>query len=600
MSTATQISSPPASREPRSLLSHPLFVPGVICGLVALVYIGTLRFGFVYDDLSQIVDNDWLTSARYIPRFFTSHVWAFADIAGVYWRPLFLLWLFLNRAIFGLHPAGWHASTVLMHTAATALVYVLGKRLTGRRDTAAIAALIFGLHPALIESVAWVSGVSDPLLAVVLIPAFLFYLDGRQSKRARVLSMLFYVLALMAKEPAVMLLPLVALHAWLFPPVDPASAATNPEASDFSLRFRRAGFAVAPYVAVTVIYLVFHVLLMSHVDYTHSPVTPLNNLLTVPMLLLSYLRLLIWPAPISPDYDIRLVSTFGITTVLVPALLLLAIAALFLYWTRRRAALDSAAENERRVLLLAGAWTFLPILPVLYLKPLAGFDFLHPRYLYLPCMGFGLILAVALGRIREGARTFMGMPMLRAALVAVIVIAMAASTAAQQVHWASNLLLFARGLQVAPHNPVALTSLAIELGKRKQYDKTIALLNESLREDPASWHTIFSLGYTYYVLGRNEEAEPLIEKALSLHPVDADADQWAYLGMTEMRLNNLPKAEWALRNAIRRKPNRAHYHHALGLILEQENRPADAAAEFRETLKYDPANADARQRLQTP
>src|SRR5207248_5578684 len=95
------------SRQGRPLLSHPLFVPALICGLVALVYIGTLRFGFVYDDLSQIVDNDWLTSARYIPRFFTSHVWAFADIAGVYWRPLFLLWLFVNRPIVGLHPSGW-------------------------------------------------------------------------------------------------------------------------------------------------------------------------------------------------------------------------------------------------------------------------------------------------------------------------------------------------------------------------------------------------------------------------------------------------------------------------------------------------------------
>jgi protein O-mannosyl-transferase len=598
MSTATQISSPPESRQTRPLLSHPLVVPGVICALVALVYIGTLRFGFVYDDLSQIVDNPWLTSARYIPRFFSSHVWAFADIAGVYWRPLFLLWLFLNRALFALHPAGWHATTVLMHAAATALVFVLAQRLTQRRDIAAITALIFGLHPALIESVAWVSGVSDPLLAVVLIPAFLFYLDGRQSRRARVYSMLFYVLALTAKEPAVMLLPLVAVHAWIFPPAEHDSA--NAAHSDFSQRLRRSLYAVAPYIPLTVVYIIFHMLLMSHVDYSHSPVTPVNNLLTVPMLLAWYLRLLVWPAPISPDYEIRLVQSFGIKTVLAPALLLIAVTVLFLYWTRRRTALDPETENQRRVLRFAAAWTFLPLFPVLYLKTLAGFDFLHPRYLYLPCMGFGLIVAIALGRIRSGSRTIISMPALRAALVAIIVVALAASTAAQQVHWASNLLLFARGLQVAPHNPVALTSLAIELGKRKQYDKTIALLNESRREDPDSWHTIFSLGYTYYVLGRYAEAEPLIEKALSLHPVDADADQWAYLGMTEMRLSNLPKAEWALRNALRRRPDRAYYHHALALILEQENRPDAAAAEFRETLKYDPANADALRRLQKP
>ena len=53
----------------------------------------------------------------------------------------------------------------------------------------------------------------------------------------------------------------------------------------------------------------------------------------------------------------------------------------------------------------------------------------------------------------------------------------------------------------------------------------------------------------------------------------------------------------AVRNAIQRKPDVARYHHALALILEQQNRRSEAAAEFRETLKYDPANADARTRL---
>src|SRR5690349_16405814 len=124
-------------------------IPALVAGAVCLLYAGTLAFGFVYDDVFQIVDNGWLTSARYIPRYFTSHVWAFAGISGVYWRPLFLLWLFVQRAFFGLNPAGWHAATIVMHGAATVLVFVLAKRLTGDRATATMAALIFGIHPAL-------------------------------------------------------------------------------------------------------------------------------------------------------------------------------------------------------------------------------------------------------------------------------------------------------------------------------------------------------------------------------------------------------------------------------------------------------------------
>ena len=76
-----------------------------------------------------------------------------------------------------------------------------------------IAALIFGLHPALIESVAWISGVTDPLLAVCLVPAFLAFLNWREGRAPRWLaaSLVLYALALMSKEPAIVLGPLISL-----------------------------------------------------------------------------------------------------------------------------------------------------------------------------------------------------------------------------------------------------------------------------------------------------------------------------------------------------------------------------------------------------
>src|SRR5512147_2429668 len=114
----------------RSPLEHHWALPAVIGAAVSLLYAGTLVFGFVYDDNFQIVNNDWLTSARYITRFFTSHVWTFAGVSGVYWRPLFLLWLFVQHAAFGVSPLGWHAATVLMHACATLLVFALARRLT--------------------------------------------------------------------------------------------------------------------------------------------------------------------------------------------------------------------------------------------------------------------------------------------------------------------------------------------------------------------------------------------------------------------------------------------------------------------------------------
>ncbi len=584
---------PENQTDPQPPLSARWALPAIVAGVVCLLYVGTLMFGFVYDDNFQIVENTWLTSARYIPRYFTSHVWAFAGVSGVYWRPLFLLWLFLLRSIFGLAPVAWHAATVLMHGCATLMVFALARRLTGDRTTAAVTAVIFGVHPALIESVAWVSGVPDPLLVVVLVPAFLFYLDWREtgSRRALWLSFVFFVLALMSKEPAIMLLPIIAAHAWIYG----GNIGVPPVTRNIGDRVRQVFSVLLPYIAIAVLYLIFHAALNANVVFKTSPATPATTLLTIPSLLLFYVRLLVWPAPISPEYGLRMVEAFSLAQFLVPALILAALVALLWMWARY---LDGRNRELARLIPFATIWLFLFLAPVLNIKPLDAFDFAHVRYLYIPCIGFAMLVATAVRMIPADDRVVAGMPARQFAAALIVVLALAATNLVQQVYWASNIVLFTRGVNIAPRNPTALTGLGMEFGKRGKYDDAMALMQRALKENPNDWHANFGIGYTYLQIGKPAEAEVLIEKAIRLWAGSEDPDQWAYLGMAALRIGDVQKAEWAVRNAIRRRPDVARYHHALGLILEQQHRPADAATEFRETLKYDPNNADARDRLQ--
>ena len=147
----------------------------VALALTFIVYAGTLGFEFVYDDHEQVLENNYVHSWRFVGHYFTGHVWSnlYAKDPGNYYRPLFLLWLRVNHMLFGLEPWGWHLTTALAHLFATYLVYLLAVRLVRDPVTAGFAALIFGLHPVHIEAVAWVSGVTEPLLAVLLIPSFL-------------------------------------------------------------------------------------------------------------------------------------------------------------------------------------------------------------------------------------------------------------------------------------------------------------------------------------------------------------------------------------------------------------------------------------------
>src|SRR5437588_6083524 len=192
--------------------------------LGGLAYLRAITFSFVLDDFGVIVINPWLESWRFIPQFFSSHVWASLgpNASGSYYRPLFLLWLSLNRHLFGLTPGWWHLAAIAAHLGCSYLVYLLAKRILGDEISAALSALLFAVMPSHIEAVAWVSGASEVLLALTFISSFLLYLDSRKPRRFRVAklsgSLLLYGAALLAKETAIILPILIFVHSWMQPP----------------------------------------------------------------------------------------------------------------------------------------------------------------------------------------------------------------------------------------------------------------------------------------------------------------------------------------------------------------------------------------------
>ncbi len=192
---------------------------GSVLAITALVYAATIRFQFVYDDHGQIVQNTLVQSWRFVPQYFQGQVWQylFPNALANYYRPLNLLWFRLNDALFGLQPAGWHVLAILLHVFATALAYLIARRLTGRPLMAALTALLFGVHPMRHEVVAWVSGTTESLCAVLFLSGFLAYLKSRETARTRwmALSGLLYAAALLVKETAIVLPAVIFTHAWL-------------------------------------------------------------------------------------------------------------------------------------------------------------------------------------------------------------------------------------------------------------------------------------------------------------------------------------------------------------------------------------------------
>src|SRR5262249_26962674 len=138
-------------------------------------------------------------------------------------------------------------------------------------------------------------------------------------------------------------------------------------------------------------------------------------------------------------------------------------------------------------------------------------------YLYLPSVGFCIILGSALRLIRLGRPVLLGLPLAQASIVIVILCALAAGTAVQTAPWSSDLLLYHRGYVAAPNNKVVKNNLSIELSKRELYEEAIPMFQRALEADPDDWIALSNIGYDYFQIGRFNEAERDLNRAIQLN-----------------------------------------------------------------------------------
>lgn len=555
-------------------------LPVLVLVLTGLVYVGTLSFEFVYDDLGQIVENKFIQSWQHVPLYFTEHVWHHQSptVPGNYYRPVFLLWLLINHTLFGLSPLGWHLTTVMLHLVSTLSVFLIAKKLTKDEAAAGFAALIFGFHPVHIEAVVWISGVTEPLLAALLLPSFLCFLNSREHRNRNqyLASLGLFVFALLSKETAVILPMIVAAYVWIF-------EGTKQEA--LQERLKRAIKVALPFFALTFIYFVARTLALEGFGHAVIKLPFSTILLTWPSILWFYIKLLVWPLGLSAFYDTPYVTSPGLTNFYLPAIGLVFTAAA-LWWASRRSP----------VIKFATLWLGLPMLPLLNLSYFIEGEIAHDRYLYLPSVGLAIILALALRKLNVTKSFLFGQPAAQVVATLALACALATITVTQSQYWASDLLLFYRGVEVAPNNNIAANNLANTLFKRGMHEEALGVYHSILDRQPRFWLSSYNLGYSYYKLGNFEEAERYLRWSINLNPTE-DADQHIYLGLVQMKTNRLEEATASIRQAIELRPFGIGYYFALGTVLKKQGDLTGALAEFKKEVERNPQQTAAQQEI---
>lgn len=490
--------------------------------LLALVlYSNSLANGFVLDDTFLIVGNPRLNDLSWIPSLLASDYWAPSMEAGLY-RPLTSLTYALNHFIGGLDPFVYHLTNVLLHAVNSILVLLLVRRVTGRPELSLLSALLFASHPVHAEAVAGVSsGRPDLLAATFILLSLISYAARPRTLRDRVfrwtVSLMSFALALGSKESAIVLPLLVPLVGYM----------QRAEEKGPSKPWGSLLVDLVPYFAVAVIYLFVRSQILEGATFVpvarflDNPLIELEpgwRILSAIYVGLRYLWLLVFPLHLSYDYSFDQISplvTLGDPrTLLVAMTILLGPVLAFALFRRSQIAAFAAMFSLLTFGVVANV--IVPIGTIM-----------GERLLYIPSIGFVILVAVALTTAGQGISRRGG----RRAWLAVCLLLLGGYSlraVTRSADWRSEEVLFVHDVSVSPRSAKAQTNAGAIRLRNGQAEQALqhytAAIETGIRPDQYPM-PFFGYVRSLLMLDRPEEARQLYERLLPLGFRDPVVDQ---------------------------------------------------------------------------
>lgn len=526
------------------------------------------RSGFSYDDREAIAGNPVVEGGASAREALRRDYWDHLAPAGHY-RPLATLSLRFDRARADLSDARpWHATNVALHAAVVALAGYLLLALGGSARAAWPALALFAAHPALADSVAWISGRSSMLCALggLLGALGVVALAPRATAPARVALAVAagagLLAALLGKEDGVVFAALYVLLAARASRSAAAWALAGCGAGLWAYLVLRAAALGSPWPSAP------------HAPLAHADL--LERLLAAGRAQLELLRLALWPVDHRPSYE-------SAAFLRQPS-----IGLALLGWSACGLLVAAAVRCIRRAPRAATGWSLL--LCALALVPMQQWIpsgvLLAPRFLYLP-----LLLAVpALGAL--AARLA---PRPRVLVVALLFCAAVAGAWHRSAVYASRASFHSAVLADDPGDAGAWNELGLAREESGDLDGALEAFERAAHLDPNYGRPWSNLGRLALAAGDLELARKRLERAARLAPRNAVA--WHNLAALHLRLEQHALALEASERALELAPRRGDTWRVRGRALAALARTDEARASFLRALELDPGDATARRLL---
>lgn len=487
----------------------------LVFAVVAVYGVAVLGGGFHFDDGHNLRNNPAIRTLSNVGRFYTdTSTWS-AEPGNVMYRPTLLVTYAVDHALWGYRASGWVLTNVLLHAAASLLVWRLARRIGLSAAAAAFSGAVMALHPVHSEVVNYVSSRSESLAAVLMLGALHFHLTARERRGAAAAawfagSVALSMASLTAKETTALFFLAVVAFEML--------------RGDGRLRPRTTALVASAHLAGLAAVLLVRKGLLPHatapVPLVGSPVgadlrmggslSVVDNLLKVQSRVITmYADLLLRPVGLNVDHDV--VRSAHWSAAAVVALVLLAAVV---------AAAGRAALRGRRLFPLCVAWFLLFIAPSVAL-PLNVV--MNEHRLYLPGIAVALLAGASLARVAALLAARWGG--VRGTLVATAPLLLFAPLAVQRSReWRSDEVLWSVAVERAPGSARAHLHLGAALETRYRglpagarldlLDAAIARYRAAERIHPRGYDVQLNLGNCFLLRGERTRDPADFERAL--------------------------------------------------------------------------------------
>jgi protein O-mannosyl-transferase len=551
----------------------------VLAALTFFIYFNAIGNGFVWDDHQQIVLNPELRAAIPLSDIFTSDIrFAHQDL-GVQnhtWRPLQMLAYRTVAATFGFGPAPFHLCNIALAIACVLAAFAVFLLLTQDIFLAFAAAALFAVYPTHTEAVDWIAASPDLGCTLFVLLAVGLFLAGRRSHAnpghtqphvqtwfLPLLSVVTYAISLLWKETAVVFPVLIVAYVLIV-----ERTGTN--------RLRTALKTSAAYWVVLAAYLLLRLRVLGGLATGQRTwdLSLVQFALTVAHLMLSYWQKLALPFQLNAYYLFSPIRSFSDPRA-IATIVLIPVAIVALVYLVRRASLSA----------FAALWVALSLLPAMNLYAL-GRNAFAERYLYLPSVGFCLLLALFAAFLIRRTPPRFRKPAAILLLVAVVS-GFAVETIQRNPDWKDDRTLFAETLLRSPDAPFVNNMVAISksdaspgsLTAETAFQRAVVLAKQQMPTDRLALVTAYQgLASLYADRNDNQRALQSLSDARAIDPSNPETD--AEEGLILVRTSHWAEAEPLLRRTLAAHPENENALSSLGLLTWQYHNDPNKAAEL--------------------